>query len=1369
MKKSLWLAMSAVLLTAAVIVLPLINSKLVQSKPPASQEVSRSDHNIVERSEPDTEPKKDEGEKAKDENVTFLVTLTEKSLAERFVLVKGKYKSLREYILSDSGRAACDSVKKSQAVAKASIKKLVANSDLNNSLSFSAVINGMTVVAPLSSQQKLRTINGVASVSVLYDDMYFLDEDEETSGEDESSAPEETQESSDPETSGQGEDGEDKEGEADAVTENLRKFAGVYDSLLGYDRELPYSGSGTLIAVIDSEFDVADGVFSALPQEGSLSAEALANLYKSIRFNASPDKGASQVYVSPKVVFAYDYAEDDKDTRDDSLFHGTAVAAVAAGNTSVDEQLQYKGVAPDAQLALMKVSSGRRTDGRIAVSTRALISALDDAAKLGADAVNLSLGSYDGIRNISTFEQILGRLSSLGIVVSGAAGNGGYNGYELGRVPSASDVFYSAENTLFEDGNMITAGSVSVPITFRRYITIGDRKIYYTNLNENKLSKIIKYTELVVVPEESSELTSIDEESNPVTSEDSQEESEISGDEEVTSADESEPSEESVPETPESKPESSEEPVVPQEEIRYVQDNRYVYVDSYKAEAGFGDKELTDKTLIINVKQTDDLEKALEAALLRGTAAILLINGGTSDAIRTVRDIPVAALEEDVSGYLLSRPADDTYDITLAGDPVESSSKKAVSSFTSFCATDSQGIGGRVLAPGENILAVPSRGEDAFISGTSSAAPCISGAVTLLKQYLREILPQGIDGPRLSDTASAVLLSSSEPVRLGNVYYSPRQQGFGLINIGKALTAGSCLTTNGNKLSAVELGDGDTGEYHLSFTVTNFSSEEKTYTPSFALQRDGVASDETGSRLDLMKPVSLAKSASLRLMTDENEIAELKLEPGQSADIEAVISIEDSVLSGLRESFPAGMWIDGYIFVKDNTGAVMSLPFSGFYGSLEDTDPFDKTVTDSEKSVTGLSSSYMAVALKGDRYASAELVFSGDRLLLSKDSVRCAEDDSTYSSSFILPDLYTLRDLYELTVKLYDSSGKQLYSEDLGFYSSYRHKDARPYEQLVNRSSGLREAFSKLGAGRYKYFITAKTQNANGSLGTPVSTSVDFEIDNKSPTGISSKTFTELGRIILELQANDENGIKGFRFYATAYDKKNNKYDYIDSIEEMVNAGYISSESCMLIDQTDNDDGSYVFRYDITYLQQELRKLSVSTTTWQNKVSDRKIAYKAIDSSGNASGVRIADVIEYGTAEFIFTDQNGRPARGVSVSIGDTKKTADAEGRVIFEDLEPDYYNARVTADEEYEIAVKSYIVSIYRDDLNYKAEQTVTFNGEYPPESSEEPENSSGSSVPADYTDEDRDKPLYVMLFVGAMLLLCAALFIIRKNANKR
>ena len=110
--------------------------------------------------------------------MTFLVTLSEKSLAERFSSLQNRYGGMREYILSDDGRSACDAVKKSHAVAKASIKKLVPKSDLENSLAFSAVINGITVKAPLSSMQKLRSINGVSSVSVLYDDMFFMDNDD---------------------------------------------------------------------------------------------------------------------------------------------------------------------------------------------------------------------------------------------------------------------------------------------------------------------------------------------------------------------------------------------------------------------------------------------------------------------------------------------------------------------------------------------------------------------------------------------------------------------------------------------------------------------------------------------------------------------------------------------------------------------------------------------------------------------------------------------------------------------------------------------------------------------------------------------------------------------------------------------------------------------------------------------------------------------------------------------------------------------------------------------------------------------------------------------------------------------------------------
>lgn len=1396
MKKGLWLALSAVLLTAAVIVLPIINSGLMQSKRSPLQEVKKSDKNIVERSENEIPSKTGSEPKSKDENVTFLVVLKERALIERFAAPEIRADDLRDYILSDAGRDACDAVKKSQAVAKASIKKLVPASDLEKSMTFSAVINGLTVNAPLSSMQKLQSINGVASVSVLYDDMFFMDNDtgEEISQESsieegtEESAQESTEESSE-ESGGTSEDesSDDTDPETAAAAANLSRFIEVYDSLMGFDSELPYSGEEMLIAVIDSEFDVDDGVFAGLPEKTAISRETISNLYKNIRFNAAADKGGSAVYVSPKIVFAYDYAEDDSSTSDEALFHGTAAAAVAAGKSGEDEKLKYHGVAPEAQLALMKTSSQRRSDGKIAVKTDAFIAAVDDAAKLGADVINISLGSYDGIRNIGTFRTIFDNLSKAGIIVSGAAGNGGYNGCELGRMPSTSDIFYSAENKLFDDSGVLTAGSVNVPIKFRRYITIGGSKIYYSSLNENKLSKIIRYTELKEEPEESSEASDGESETAEISQEMSAEQSieqseesaeqDISTDAEVTGSPEdgdvSEISE--MPEDPETSEISEPEP---EKEPQTVQNNRYIYVDSYSSNTGFGDKELTDKALIINASQTDDIEKAFEQAMIRGVTSIIIVNGGMTDAVKTAKSVPVVALDGDVSGFLLKRPENDTFEITLSGDPVEGTSQKEVSAFTSYCASDSQGIGARLAAPGENILAVPSRGEDAFISGTSSAAPCISGSAALIRQYLGEVLPSGIRGRRSADITQAIMLSSCQPVRMETgskgsaVYYSPRQQGFGLINIRGAVTSGAYLTTSGDTLKALSLGDGETGEYELHFTVTNLSAEERTYKPSFAVQTDNDTYDSTGKSFNTMKPRSLTGDSLVKWMSAEgNEIKSFKLEAGESAELTAVLTIKDTTLSALKERYSEGFWIDGYLFVTDQHSSVLSLPFSGFYGSMEGTDPFDNTIYDTEKSVTGLTSSYKAVAFKNGGYSFADLSFSGDRLLFSKDSVRCMEDDSAYSSAVILPDLYTLRTVYDMTVKIYDSGGKQLYSENLGTYSSYRHKDAHPFEQLADRTRGLREAFAKLSAGRYRYEISACTKNADGTLSEPVKTSADFELDSKPPRELSSLTRTELGRIILELTANDENGICGFELYATAYDSKNDKYDYIDSIDDMISAGYISADVCTLIDQTDNDDGSYIFRYDITDLQRELRKLSVNTTTWQNKVSDMKIAYKAIDCSGNASGVKTADVIEYGSAEFVFTDQNGRPAKGITVTIDNTAKTSDKNGSVIFSRLEPDYYNAVVTADKnEYDLSVGSYIVSIYRDKLHYKAEQTVSFKGEY---SEESEEGSGGEAVsdkqaPVHDIDEDKDDPVLALAFVGIMLLFSAAIFVIRKNYNK-
>lgn len=74
-----------------------------------------------------------------------------------------------------------------------------------------------------------------------------------------------------------------------------------------------------------------------------------------------------------------------------NLEHGTHVAGISAGY-AVDGEgaVSFSGVAPDAQVIPMKVFD----DSGTGAATTTILAALEDAYRLGVDAVNLSLGSY---------------------------------------------------------------------------------------------------------------------------------------------------------------------------------------------------------------------------------------------------------------------------------------------------------------------------------------------------------------------------------------------------------------------------------------------------------------------------------------------------------------------------------------------------------------------------------------------------------------------------------------------------------------------------------------------------------------------------------------------------------------------------------------------------------------------------------------------------------------------------------------------------------------------------------------------------------------------------------------------------------------
>ncbi len=144
-----------------------------------------------------------------------------------------------------------------------------------------------------------------------------------------------------------------------------------------------YKGEKKIVAIIDSgidhthpDFRLTNPSAAVYPDEASV---------KSQMDKLGIKKGG---FLSSKVPFTYNYAEFDmklKDTKNN--MHGQHVAGIVAANGE-----KLKGMAPESQILALKVfanSTGQTTSD-------AYIRALEDAVKLNANSINMSLGSPAG-------------------------------------------------------------------------------------------------------------------------------------------------------------------------------------------------------------------------------------------------------------------------------------------------------------------------------------------------------------------------------------------------------------------------------------------------------------------------------------------------------------------------------------------------------------------------------------------------------------------------------------------------------------------------------------------------------------------------------------------------------------------------------------------------------------------------------------------------------------------------------------------------------------------------------------------------------------------------------------------------------------
>ena len=179
-----------------------------------------------------------------------------------------------------------------------------------------------------------------------------------------------------------------------------------------------FKGEGMVVGIIDTGIDPShkDMILS-----DNRTAELTQPEVEALLADGSIDNGQ---YYTAKVPFGYNYMDGNHEILDlgpDASMHGMHVGGTVGANGD-EANNGIKGVAPEAQLLALKVFGNdplfSSTYGDI------YIKAIDDAIKLNADVLNMSLGSPAGYVDANNPEQqAVSRATENGIIVAISSGN----------------------------------------------------------------------------------------------------------------------------------------------------------------------------------------------------------------------------------------------------------------------------------------------------------------------------------------------------------------------------------------------------------------------------------------------------------------------------------------------------------------------------------------------------------------------------------------------------------------------------------------------------------------------------------------------------------------------------------------------------------------------------------------------------------------------------------------------------------------------------------------------------------------------------------------------------------------------------------
>ena len=659
-----------------------------------------------------------------------------------------------------------------------------------------------------------------------------------------------------------------------------------------------FDGTGIVVAVLDTGLDYYHSAFldknyTADRSKLGLTFDQVAAILANNDLRAeSKEAGltAEDVYISDKVPFAFDYADNDSDVFPLLSNHGTHVAGVITGNylehiESEDYTGEFVGVAPGAQVVPMKIFS----DTEASAHTSWILAALEDCVTLGVDVINMSIGTACGFSRQTDKEIISGvyeniRERGISLVVAASNSfNSAYSSDKNGNLPLTSN---PDSSTVGSPSTYLGALSVaSIEGAKTPYLTYNGTIMYFIESNDRFSNENHFVDELLTDGKETLEL-------------------------------------------------------------------EYVLVaGAGRTAADYTGIDVKGKIALIK-RGYNTFEEKAKLAEEMGAAGVIIYNNVSGDIKMNVGEvsIPVCSISQN-DGEMLAKAGSGTIVISRSqtSGPFMSDFSSWGPTPDLKIKPEITAHGGAILSsvPGESYDRIS--GTSMATPNISGVTALLREFVINRFGYDRNA-----DAVKINEAVNRLMMSTADIIYNKNgLPYSVRKQGAGLANLTDSAATNAYILTYNNDGSVMdkpklELGDDPDkkGVYTLNFGIVNFGESALSYDLSLYVLTEGVNETKTAQGETTVTEAAYelkgAKVEILAVTGGTQNGNNITVNSGDTANVSVRITLTEENKKYLDDSFENGMYVEGYVVLNnaDDTQD-LNIPYLAFYGDWTQAPLFD--------------------------------------------------------------------------------------------------------------------------------------------------------------------------------------------------------------------------------------------------------------------------------------------------------------------------------------------------------------------------------------------------------------------------------------------